>query len=234
MNATRRRIVASFTRTQEANRAKRRCGRSVERSRRRPNREKERFLKKRTEKPRASEPARQKGVFHIPRAKESNRIKETGARSPPLLFQQRRSILSLKKKKEKKKNSREIRRSQTLRSKTIVRFKDRSKGGKICESKKKKKRGREIRQSAERKVRYYPGWQVDASQSSFPYRISLKRYTIRGSWSRSSEATIADRRTRFWNSTPESILQCTRVHRRRKRRKWGVEGRKQGISIGQV
>lgn len=60
--------------------------------------------------------------------------------SPPLLFQQRRSILSLKKKKEKKKNSREIRRSQTLRSKTIVRFKDRSKRGKICESKKKRKK----------------------------------------------------------------------------------------------
>lgn len=76
---------------------------------------------------------------------------------PPPLSTAKIDPFLKKKKKEKKKNSREIRRSQTLRSKTIVRFKDRSKRGKICESKKKKKRGREIRQSAERKVRYYPG-----------------------------------------------------------------------------
>lgn len=80
VNATRRRIVCTYARSESSEEALRLVGES----RRRPNREKERFLRKRTEKT----ATRRKAVFHIPRAKESNRIKETGARSS-LLFREK-------------------------------------------------------------------------------------------------------------------------------------------------
>lgn len=118
--------------------------------------------------------ARRKAVFHIPRAKESKRVKETGERGLPSSFKQDRFFSQKKKKKD----------SQTLphfRSKTIVRFKDRwiENGENLWEKKERKKGGRGIRQSAEGKVRYYglTSWCI-------PVRLSVSDFskTLHDSW----------------------------------------------------
>lgn len=137
MNATRRRIVASFARAQEANRGEEALrlvgGWSVERSRRRPNREEERFPKKRTEKTGNRGQTKSRFSYSASKGVETNQ-RNRGARSS-LLFQAR-SILFLKKEKKD---------SQALphfRSKTIVRFKDRwiENGENLWEEKERKKK----------------------------------------------------------------------------------------------
>lgn len=137
VNATRRRFVASFARAQEANRGEEALrlvgGWSVERSRRRPNREEERFPKKRTEKTGNRGQTKSRFSYSASKGVETSQ-RNRGARSS-LLFQAR-SILFLKKEKKD---------SQTLphfRSKTIVidlRIVG-SKMGRICERKKKEKK----------------------------------------------------------------------------------------------
>lgn len=120
VNATRRRIVASFARAQEANRGEEALrlvgGWSVERSRRRPNREEERFPKKRTEKTGNRGQTKSRFSYSASKGVETSQ-RNRGARSS-LLFQARSILFSKKEKKD----------LQTLphfRSKTIVRFKDR-------------------------------------------------------------------------------------------------------------
>lgn len=152
VNATRRRIVASFARAQEANRAKRRCGWSVDGrwSVREGGRIARRRDFRRSGRRKLETAARRKAVFHIPRAKESKRVKETGERGLPSSFKQDR-FFSQKKKKKIRKLFLTFDRKRSFDLRIVG-----SKMGRICERKKKEKKGgREIRQSAEGKVRYY-------------------------------------------------------------------------------
>lgn len=152
VNATRRRFVASFARAQEANRGEEALrlvgGWSVERSRRRPNREEERFPKKQTEKTGNRGQTKSRFSYSASKGVETSQ-RNRGARSS-LLFQAR-SILFSKKEKKIRKLFLTFDRKRSFDLRIVG-----SKMGRICERKKKEKKGgRGIRQSAEGKVRYY-------------------------------------------------------------------------------
>lgn len=112
-----RRFVCTRARGESSEEALRLVGGwSVERSRRRPNREEERFPKKRTEKTGNRGQTKSRFSYSASKGVETSQ-RNRGARSS-LLFQARSILFSKKEKKD----------SQTLphfRSKTIVRFKDR-------------------------------------------------------------------------------------------------------------
>lgn len=136
VNATRRRIVASFARAQEANRAKRRCGWSVDGrwSVREGGRIARRRDFRRSGRRKLETAARRKAVFHIPRAKESKRVKETGERGLPSSFKQDR-FFSQKKKKKIRKLFLTFDRKRSFDLRIVG-----SKMGRICERKKKEKK----------------------------------------------------------------------------------------------
>lgn len=133
VNATRRRIVASFARAQEANRAKRRCGWSVDgRWSVREGGEEERFPKKRTEKTGNRGQTKSRFSYSASKGVETSQ-RNRGARSS-LLFQAR-SILFLKKKKKIRKLFLTFDRKRSFDLRIVG-----SKMGRICERKKKEKK----------------------------------------------------------------------------------------------